>query len=111
MSRRLFALLVVAVLAGSAVAQAPAPPPALTNYVAKADPSFAWKLVANDDTLAGKVYTIDLTSQTWHGVTWEHKLQVYVPKGSKPTATMVLWNQGGTPSRSSSALGLAIAER
>ena len=28
---------------------------------------------------------------------WEHKLQVYVPKGSKPTATMLLWNQGGTP--------------
>jgi PhoPQ-activated pathogenicity-related protein len=97
--------------AGSATAQAPAIPRDLVNYVTKADPSFAWKLVSNDDTQAGKVYTLDLTSQTWQGVKWEHKLQVYVPKGSKPTSTMLLWNQGGTPNATSGALGLALADK
>ncbi len=108
---RCLALAAVVALSGPVAAQAPAPPPDLTNYVTKADPSYTWKLVSNDDTLAGKVYTLDMTSQTWHGVKWQHKLQVYVPKGASPKATMVLWNQGGTPSTSSKALGLAIAER
>jgi len=108
---RYLALVFAAASAAPAAAQSPAVPPDLVNYVTKADPSFAWKLVANDDTLAGKVYTLDMTSQTWQGVKWEHKIQVYVPRGSKPTSTMLLWNQGGTPGASSGALGLALADK
>ncbi len=94
-----------------AAPDAPAPPTELTDYVAKKDDSFAWKLADTQKSDAGTVYTIDLVSQTWHEIKWEHKLQVFVPKGADPRATMVLWNQGGKPDLVSSLLGLKIAER
>ena len=87
----------------------PSPPAALTDYVGKADPSFAWKLAGKSESAAGTAYLIDLTSQTWHDIAWTHKLQVFLPKGAKPTATMVLWNQGGRPRPESEFLGLTIA--
>ena len=108
---RLLTLVLVAAAAPGALAQAPAPPSHLSDYVKKKDTSFGWALKSNDDSPAGKVYTLHLVSQTWQGIKWEHDLQVFVPKGATPRATMVLWNQGGRPSPTSAMLGLAIAER
>jgi PhoPQ-activated pathogenicity-related protein len=114
---RLFALLLAAGAAGLGLAQppkpdtVPAPPPDLAAYVTKPDPSFAWKRVDLTETIDnGAVYTLDLTSQTWHGVVWQHKLQVFVPKGGRRDGTMVLWNQGGTPNAGSHILGQKLAE-
>jgi PhoPQ-activated pathogenicity-related protein len=109
--RRFFALLTVVAFVGTGYAQAPVPPSHLSDYVKKADPSFAWKLAKNDTTPAGTVYELHLVSQTWQDIKWEHALQVFVPKDAKPQSTMVLWNQGGRPSPASGLLGLAIAER
>jgi PhoPQ-activated pathogenicity-related protein len=100
----------------AAPALAPAAPAApvpteLTDYVFKKDDSFSWKLAKADKSDAGAVYEIDLVSQTWQNIKWDHKLQVFVPKGARPQATMVLWNQGGAPNIASGLLGLAIAER
>jgi len=87
------------------------PPTALKDYVSKADKSFAWKVKEKSESNGSAVYTLALTSQTWHGVEWTHDLQVFVPKGAKVQPTMVLWNQGGTASPTGSVLGLAIAEK
>jgi PhoPQ-activated pathogenicity-related protein len=57
------------------------------------------------------VYELALVSQTWHDVKWEHAVQVFVPAGAKPQKTMLLWNQGGTPSAGSAVLGLALADK
>jgi PhoPQ-activated pathogenicity-related protein len=89
----------------------PAPPPDLVDYVSRKDDSFAWKLTGKAESDAGTVYEIDLVSQTWQDIKWDHKLQVFVPKGAKPQATMVLWNQGGKPNATSGVLGLQISER
>lgn len=89
----------------------PKPPTELVDYVTKKDDSFAWKRASKNESDAGTVYTIDLVSQTWHDIKWEHKLQVFVPKDAKPQATMVLWNQGGKPDLLSTAVGLQLAER
>lgn len=105
------ALVVSAALAGHARADAPAPPSDLTDYVNRADPSFAWKMNGKADTDAGTVYTLDLTSQTWHDIKWEHKVQIFLPKGVKPTPTVVLWNQGGTPNAASGVFGTQIAQK
>ena len=94
---------IIAAPYGLAAAPAPAPPTELVDYVKKADDSFSWKLVDKKESDAGTVYTIDLVSQTWQKIKWDHKLQVYVPKGAKPQATMPLWNQGGTPNATSSS--------
>lgn len=90
---------------------APEVPPELTDYVLKPDNSFSWKVADRTVTEKGTVYTIDLVSQTWHDIRWDHKLQVYYPKTAKPQATMVLWNQGGSPGLTSAVLGLEIASR
>lgn len=87
------------------------PPTALRDYVTKEDKSFAWKLKEKKETNGNTVYLLSLTSQTWHEIEWTHDLQVFVPKGAKPQATMVLWNQGGSASPTSAVLGLAIAEK
>jgi PhoPQ-activated pathogenicity-related protein len=94
-----------------AAPDAPAVPTELAEYVFKKDDSFAWKLVDTKKSDAGTVYELDLVSQTWQKIVWDHKVQVFVPKGTKPQATMVLWNQGGRPSTTSGVLGLQIAER
>jgi len=86
-------------------------PTALKDYVAKEDKSFSWKLKDKTEANGSTVYTLTLTSQTWHEVEWTHDLQVFVPKGAKVQSTMVLWNQGGTASPTGSILGLAIADK
>jgi PhoPQ-activated pathogenicity-related protein len=95
----------------TAAPEVPAPPTDLVDYVTKMDASFEWKLADTKTSDVGTIYEIDLVSQTWHDIKWDHKLQVFVPKGAKPQATMVLWNTGGTPNVTSRLLGLQIAER
>ena len=99
----------LALLAAVAAAQAPAPPTDLADYVRRPDPAFAWQLVSKTDTPAGVVFDLQLTSQTWHDIRWDHALQVFLPAGVSPTATAVLWNQGGRPDPGSTLLGLTLA--
>jgi PhoPQ-activated pathogenicity-related protein len=83
----------------------------LLGYVKKADPSFAWKLNKTLKHPQGTVYDLHLVSQKWKGITWEHQLQVYQPKGVAPTATMLLWNQGGKAGLGSIAFGMILAQK
>jgi PhoPQ-activated pathogenicity-related protein len=110
LDRSLIALLLAAV-PGFARADAPAPPPDLANYLRNDDKSFSWKSTGKVESDTGTVYDLDLTSQTWQGITWTHKLQVFMPKGAKVRPTMVLWNQGGTPSPTSGVIGLRLAQK
>ncbi|WP_439632062.1 PhoPQ-activated pathogenicity-related family protein [Gemmata sp.] len=109
---RLLAPLLLAALAGPAAA-APQPadaPRELTDYVGKADASYSWKLVGTTERFLGTVYELEMVSQTWHDTKWDHKILVMVPKGVKPQATMVLWNEGDAPDGGKAAdLGLMIA--
>jgi PhoPQ-activated pathogenicity-related protein len=100
--RRLAALL----LLSAGVARAD-----VTDYVKKPDAAFAWKLRQKLTPPQGTVYDLELVSQVWQGITWEHSLQVYVPKDVKPNSTMLLWNQGGKPGVGSIAFGLDLAAR
>ena len=95
----------------SARAEAPKPPTDLVDYVKKNDDAFTWKQVEKIETESGIVYQLELTSQKWQGFTWTHKVQIFVPKGVKPQATMVLWNQGGTPNVGSGLLGSQLAQK
>ena len=95
----------------SARAEAPKPPTDLVDYVKKNDDAFAWKQAEKIETETGIVYQLELTSQKWQGFTWTHKVQIFVPKNVKPQATMVLWNQGGTPNVGSGLFGLQLAQK
>jgi PhoPQ-activated pathogenicity-related protein len=110
-ARSLAPLVAVALMPALAHAQAPAVPTALADYVKKPDASFAWKLTKTTNAPAGTVYELHLTSQTWHGIKWQHGMQVFVPKGCEPRPTMLLYNTGGRPGTTSALLGMAIAEK
>ncbi len=83
----------------------------LLDYVKKPEPAYAWKLKGKHDLPAGTVYDLQLVSQAWQGITWEHQLQVYQPKGVKPASTLLLWNQGGRASVGSMGFGLDLARK
>src|SRR5438045_837499 len=76
---------------------------ALDRYIAKPDPSYAWKLV---NTMAGegyKGYVLELTSQTWRTAAevdrpvWKHWLTVVKP--DKMTTSKGLLFIGGGSNR------------
>ena len=86
-------------------------PKELGEFVAKADKAYEWKSKGKIETAAGIVYELSMTSQKWQDTTWTHGIQIFVPKGAKPRATMVLYNTGGAASPTNAFLGLAISER
>ena len=99
-------LLVLAFVLGATSARAD-----LFKYVQKPDDSFAWKLVKQTDTRDGKLWQIELTSQTWQKIAWTHDLVVVLPKGAKPTSTMLLFNTGGRANAANMLLQMQLAKR
>jgi PhoPQ-activated pathogenicity-related protein len=97
---------VIAILMAPAIARAD-----LLEYVKKKDDSFAWKLKEKKAHELGDIYDIELVSQTWQGIKWTHQLQIYVPKGVKPTDTIVLYNQGGKAGAGSIVFGMELAKK
>ncbi len=106
--RRLFAFLAVVLLAAWPTSAVRAD---LASYLARPEPKFAWKLEKKSEEVTGVVYDLHLTSQTWEGITWEHRVQVFQPKDVKPSATMFLWNTGGPPSLNNTLFALAVASK
>jgi PhoPQ-activated pathogenicity-related protein len=83
----------------------------LPEYVKKAEPNFTWKIEKTDKLLTGTVYTIQMVSQTWQGINWQHKLLVLQPKDVKPAETMLLINTGGAPTGQMQVIGLELVRR
>jgi len=83
----------------------------LLDYVKKADDAFSWKVKERNDVNGSRIYEIDLVSQKWHDIAWDHQLVVYLPRDMKPGPTLVLMNTGGAPKPDSHLLGLALARQ
>ena len=89
----------------------PQVPQPLFRYLARPEPKFEWRLERTAETPLGTVHALKLVSQEWQGIVWTHDLHVYVPPGSTPKSTMLLWNQGGSGSEKNAAFGLDMARR
>jgi PhoPQ-activated pathogenicity-related protein len=81
----------------------------LVEYVKKPDDAFSWKLKQKTDVNGSRVYQIDLVSQKWHDVVWDHQLVVFLPADVRPGRTMVLMITGGTMSIGSQVSGMELA--
>lgn len=69
----------------------------LPGYVSKADPSYAWSKLQDGKTDDGVQFTeLVMTSQTWRGITWKHKLAIVRPEKSVKTAQALLVIGGGS---------------
>jgi PhoPQ-activated pathogenicity-related protein len=86
-------------------------PPGLANYVSRPEAKFRWELREKQTVNGTTIYNLHLVSQEWHSIVWEHDLQIFQPADAAPTATMLLWNQGGKAGERSIALGLDLARR
>jgi PhoPQ-activated pathogenicity-related protein len=106
--RWIFACVAVTVFAGLATTARAA---TLDDFVKTPDPAYSWKLKQKTTVGGGTLYDIELVSQVWQGIAWKHQLQVYLPKGVKPAATMFLWNQGGRANIGSMAMMTALADK
>lgn len=73
----------------------------LDDYIAKPDPSYHYELVSTVNHPQGKVYVIDMTSQTWRSESevnrtlWKHWLTIIVPD-DVASDTALLWINGGS---------------
>ncbi|WP_020473915.1 PhoPQ-activated pathogenicity-related family protein [Zavarzinella formosa] len=83
----------------------------LLEYVKKPDDSFKWNLKNKTVAASGTSYQIEMVSQTWEGIKWDHILMVYVPEGVKPGESMMLFNDGGKPDPLRGIMGFEIAKR
>jgi len=83
----------------------------LLGYVKKPDDSFRWAVKTKMEADSGTSYVLDMTSQTWQGIKWEHQMVVYLPAGVKPTDTLFLWNTGGQPSAPNSIMAFELSKR
>lgn len=65
----------------SAALAAPDSPPerALADYVAKPDPTYAWRVHARHTVPGAEVVELRLISQTWRGIEWKHRLHLVRP--------------------------------
>ncbi len=72
-------------------------PTALQDYVTAEDDSYAWKLQGTVELPEGlgKLHQLELTSQTWQGITWKHLLAVFEPETLEHQDRCLLFITGG----------------
>jgi PhoPQ-activated pathogenicity-related protein len=77
-----------------------AQPTALDRYIAKSDPSYAWKLVNTIPGEGYKAYVLELTSQTWRTATdvdrpvWKHWLTIVKPDQARSNKALLFIGGG-----------------
>lgn len=99
---RIWAVAAVALLMTSAPAD-------LDSYLKKPEPKYKWELTATKEVQGGKIYDMRLTSQTWQGGDWNHRVQVFYPNDVKHPEWATVLNTGGGGDAMMDALGMGIA--
>jgi PhoPQ-activated pathogenicity-related protein len=61
---------------------------ALTRYVAAEDDSYSWKKISEENLDGATFHELEMTSQTWRGIEWKHRLYVVTPKEMKSDAPL-----------------------
>jgi PhoPQ-activated pathogenicity-related protein len=75
---------------------APAPT-ALDEYVARAEPSYKWEKEDEQASVLGRVTILKVTSQTWQGRDWTHRVQIITPQKLEfPDTALVLASYGSS---------------
>lgn len=88
-------------------------PTTLRDFVTKADPTFAWKLVDQQEAAGARSFEVELTSQSWQDIIWKHDLLVFQPAELKHPNHVLLYITGGNnfsrPKAEDRVLGATLA--
>lgn len=107
-------LFCVAVRAEDRSGSSPSLPKHLFDYVSRAEPVYKWSLEDTVETAGGKVYRLNLVSQKWQDIVWQHPLMVYEPEKITRPNSMLLFVTGGStgniPSAKDYGMGLTLAK-
>src|SRR4051794_15937209 len=86
----------------------------LDDYVKKPDEAFRWKQTESQSTPLGEIHHLELTSQVWQGISWNHSLTICEPLMPTYPESAVLFITGGStgskPGLKDHALPFAIAK-
>jgi PhoPQ-activated pathogenicity-related protein len=82
----------------------------LAAYFARAEPAYRWEKRGEQALPNGTVYDLHLVSQTWQGMNWEHRLQIFRPARMRHPEFCTLLNTGGSGSAQDAVLGTLFAQ-
>ena len=82
----------------------------LDAYLKRPEPVYKWEKRGEQKLEGGSVYDLHLTSQTWQGIVWEHRLQIFVPTKSRYPHFCALLNTGGSGGPQDALLGLTASK-
>ncbi|RMG33509.1 MAG: phenylacetic acid degradation protein [Planctomycetota bacterium] len=111
----ILACVLTIVFAASSATKAEMPvPQAIFNYVQRPESVYDWEVVKRTDFQGAHAIHLKLVSQRWHGIVWEHALDVYEPKQLDFRRQMLLLVTGGSqppklPKEGDLALGFKLA--
>jgi len=80
----------------------------LLAYVRRPDASFRWEKRTSEQKPFGTVTDLQMTSQVWQGIRWDHRVLVFQPKEQKHPETAVLVITGGNGGPEDYVLGQAF---
>ena len=107
MQRRTF------LLAPLAFAASPSSPAhaGLDEYLRRPEPAYRWEKTSEQKLDGCTVTELQIVSQVWQGIPWEHKVQIFRPDGVKNPEFCAIYNTGGNGSAANTAMGLHMAKR
>lgn len=83
----------------------------LKAYLSRPEAAYRWEKRGVHTVEGGKVYDLHLVSQTWQGITWDHRLQLYYPDQPRHAGFCTLLNTGGNGDERYNQMGLLLARR
>jgi PhoPQ-activated pathogenicity-related protein len=85
----------------------------LDAYLRRDDGAFTWSVTGRTNTPAGTITYVDLKSQVWQGIPWNHRLRIYEPSEPKSRDAVLLFITGGShdsqPKPEDAVMGFTLA--
>lgn len=81
----------------------------LLSYVAQPDSTFSWQKVDETTNPLGTRIVFSMTSQTWQGIAWQHKLELFMPPSCEFPDTSLLVVSGGNGGSGESQFLMLVA--
>lgn len=71
-------------------------PEAFFNYIEREEPEYKWEIHDSFSHDGVTAYPVELTSQTWQGITWKHWLYIFEPENVRINNKVLLFVTGGS---------------
>ncbi|WP_417383746.1 PhoPQ-activated pathogenicity-related family protein [Gimesia sp.] len=71
-------------------------PDAFFKYIEREEPAYKWEIHDSFSHEGVTAYPVELTSQTWQGITWKHWLYIFEPDNLQINSKVLLFVTGGS---------------